>query len=172
VVAVSWLLAVLALRAEGRPGDGWLVKSAGDVSGTLTIVLRSGRVVIVPRSEGTCSYEQVEVARDGETVGWVEDSTAYPEGHKPCEAGAQAVEAGPVIWRQGRIIRDFGLWGGVVLWSFYQGGRQVSVHAGPAHFDDSNSCTLYDVATGHALKKWRVEDKTPPPDWAQACVYN
>jgi len=124
----------------------------------------------LPRKDFVCSYDGVTISPDGLTVGWVEGSTAQSEDQKPCDPGAQYVAGGPVFWRAGRVLRDLGFGEGEILWSFVGGGDRIALHAGPTHFDYSDSCALIDLSTGHELKRWSRDDKTPPPDWASACV--
>jgi hypothetical protein len=164
------LRACLLFPLPGAAADSWAVKSAGEANGKLQIVLRDGRVFALPLSAGQCSFDNVQVASDGMTVGWVEGGTSQLPGTANCEPGAQYVADGPVVWRGGRVIRVFDVWGGEINWSFYGNGDRIAFHAGPTHFDEAQGCELYDVTSGKLLSKWSHEDKTAPPGWAKNII--
>jgi hypothetical protein len=157
--------------ARVQPAIDWTVKSATDVHGKLRIVLRDGRVFMVPHGNGQCSFDGIQVAADGMTVGWVEGGYAGPVDQPLCAPEAQYVAAGPDIWRAGKVIRRFTGGGTDLAWSFYGKGDFVAYHDGPAHFDDEQGCGLYEVKTGKLLKTWEHSDNTNPPDWCQGLVY-
>jgi hypothetical protein len=133
------------------------------VGGKLEIVLRDGRVFRLKPTD--CAFDDIKIAPDGVTVGWTVASDVEVEGDKPCAPGNYPVAAGPVVWRRGKTIRDFGNAAGVIAWSFYGKGDLIAIHAGPTHFDQEQAWGLYTIATGRRLKQWGCSDKTPPPDW-------
>jgi hypothetical protein len=171
----SLVMAVLfaigfAGASQARPASttsaAWVVESASEVNGRVRIVLRNGHVVTVRRLYGECSFDSIQIAPDGVTVGWVVGGTYEVGDEKPCRPGAQYVANGPVIWRAGKIIHDFTETGGEINWSFYGGGGQIAFHVGPTHFDDAQACELHDIASGRLLKAWSKEDNTARPAWA------
>ncbi len=153
-------------QAASQPSDAWKVQSARETDGKLQIVLRDGRSFVLPLAEYQCSFDDVQIAPDGMTVGWIEGGSLQVGREPPCLPHEQFVADGPIVWRAGKIIRRFKDWGGSISWSFYGNSRLVAVHAGPEHMDDAQACVLYDLATGRALKRWGRADKTSPPDWA------
>lgn len=156
--------------ADSAPAEVWTVASASEVKGKLHIVLRNGRDVTVPPQKDQCSFDSIKIAPDGRTVGWTESYTAHDQREPPCKEGVQTAGFGPILWRDGKIIRRLAEGGGDVDWVFYGKRNLIAVHAGPAHFDDEQGCVLLDIATGHVLKTWRRSDKTDPPDWAAGLI--
>ncbi len=144
----------------------WAVKSAAVIHDNLQIALRNGRVITLPREEGQCSFDDLQIAPDDITVGWTDGGDAEVEGSPACAPGNQYVGGGPVIWRGGKVIRRIDEGGAFISWSFQGKGTMVAVHAGPAHFDTEQRWDLYSISTGKMLKEWGCSDKKPPPDWA------
>jgi hypothetical protein len=174
-VSVTLLLATALFSSPGVADDrhalsGWVVKSAAEVNRKLQIVLRDGRAISLARTKGQCSFDGIQVAPDGVTVGWVGGGDAQREGDPACAADAQYVAYGPVVWRAGKIIHDFSNLAGEINWAFYDKGNQIAIHAGPIHFDYEQASELYDVATGRLLKSWGRSSNTAPPDWARGII--
>jgi hypothetical protein len=156
--------------AAPAPPPGWAVKSAAEQGGKLRIALRDGRVFTLNRAPGQCAFDNIQIAPDGVTIAWAEGGTAEAPEEPPSRSDEQYVASGPIVWRAGRILRRFDAWGAEVNFQFRGKGDQIAIHAGPAHFDDDQAATLYDVATGRALKSWSHAEKTDPPDWAAGVI--
>ena len=169
LLACLYFLSSHCLAADAQP-DLWLVRSANEAGGKLAIVLQDGRTVFVPAGKHQCSFENVQIASDGVTVGWTEGKSAEGQNDIQCGPNSIYVAAGPAVWRKGKLLHTFKNSGAEMNWSFYRGGKFIAVHAGPSHFDDQQSCVLYDVATGRVSKEWSHAEKTDPPDWAAGIV--
>ncbi len=170
VVLVAFAIPLRVSHAGAEPSAKWKVASATEADGALHIVLRTGRRFTVPKATAQCSFEDIQIAPDGMTVGWTEGASAERGHDPPCMPGAQHVAAGPAVWRAGKIIRRLPEMGAMMDWSFNDGGRQIAVHAGPLHFDDELRVDLYDVASGIRLETWERSYKTRPPNWAAGIV--
>jgi hypothetical protein len=170
VVLVAFAISLRGSHAGAEPSAEWKVASATEADGALHIVLRTGRRFTVQKATAQCSFEDIQIAPDGMTVGWTEGASAERGHDPPCMPGAQHVAAGPAVWRAGKIIRRLPEMGAMMDWSFNDGGRQIAVHAGPLHFDDELRVDLYDVASGIRLEAWGHSYKTRPPNWAAGIV--
>jgi hypothetical protein len=136
----------------------------------LRITLQSGGTFVLPLEDGSCSFEEVQVADDGVTVGWLERGTAQMANDPPCLPDSIHVSEGPIIWRAGKILRRFSDDGVLMDWQFQGKGDLVALHAGPEHFDNDMTCKLYDIATGQLVKSWDRSQKRKLPDWAKGLV--
>jgi hypothetical protein len=112
-------------------------------------------------------FEDVDLATDGRTVGWLADQMLTP-----LEGGTNYLYAVAVrlqIWRDGRVIRNFPAPALVIHdWVFLNNGSTVAFHVAPPRGKDALGCFLYDVNTGKELARWSLDSKDPvAPDWVR-----
>ena len=156
--------------SAGQPVSDAMVQSAMPVGGNLVITMRSGKRYSIVPSDGLCSFDDVAIAPDHRTVGWIRGGDAEEAGSKPCAPDNQYVAGDLTIWRAGQVRHVFHEFGGAMSFRFWRGGDQVAYHVGPAHFDSAQTCGLYDSMTGRLLRTWSHLTKIPPPDWVKGII--
>lgn len=132
------------------------------------ILLRGGREFVAPQEAAPDSAsgaqegaEQLAVARDGRTVGWLADFPGCCQSYP--------IPRSLVIYRAGQIVQrmhsDLGppIW----KWQFRRGSKQVAYYVEYAHGGRGVGCELRDVKTGRLLAKWQRESGKPLPGWAE-----
>ncbi len=165
VFLIMMLLAVsFSAAAESAP----VTRAYGDQYGAVHIIRSDGKETIIPKQRGTDGVEQVKLAKDGQTVGWIVD-WPYFKGDEKLGSLPDAL----VIWRGGKVVRRLGTEQVFYFWMFWKDGEQVAFHDGPLHGLDPNY-ELHDVATGRLIQQFLAYDnngdpaKVPDPDWVEA----
>jgi hypothetical protein len=137
-----------------------------DSNGRLHLVTDAGSEVLAPKLKWQTRFEQVAIAEDGRTVGWLAD---YPDPTVTYYKGA-TLAGKLVIFRHGQIVRAFDseqiFWG----WGFRSGGAQVAFCTGPTH-SGASECLLRRVDSGAVIERWAVNDAETPPAWSQDLYY-
>jgi hypothetical protein len=151
-------------------GTGSTIKKAYvDHSGKVQIATTDGREqTIRPRKwQSGAGFEEIKVAPDGRTVGWLADRMLSPLEGATNYPYTVATEL--EIWRDGRVIRRFGASELVIQnWIFLKDGEQVAFHIAPPHGQEFYDCTLIEVNTGKKLAHWALDRRDyVVPDWAK-----
>jgi hypothetical protein len=124
------------------------------------IVTGDGRDETIPPEKGQDGIENVRVAEDGRTVGWLVDLWA-----SCCVSYSIPIEL--VIWRDGGVIRRIHPVQAIFGWTFLAGGKEVAFHNAPLHGSETYECSRVDVRTGRELEEWSIMRKTPVPAWVK-----
>jgi hypothetical protein len=154
----------LAFAANGPA----VTKAFTDGKGVLHILSADGRDHrIKPKKwQAGGGFEQLKVAPNGKTVGWLVEQM-----FAPFEAGtnyAYTISLELDIWRAGHVIRKFGSAQGIQDWIFLKGGDEVAFHTAPPHGQEFFDCTLLDVITGKEIARWSLDRRDyVVPDWAK-----
>jgi len=117
-------------------------------------------------------FQDLDVAPDGKTVGWLVDQMLTPlEGNTNY---AYAVALRLDIWRDGHVIRKFSTpVFPIANWIFMKNGAEVAFHVHPAFGMEQYNCFLFDVQTGKKLSSWDIFEKSRViPDWAKPLLVN
>jgi hypothetical protein len=157
------LVASLLTVSSAKPhSTGIIVRIYADRHSNVHIVLNSGKEAVVPRQRDQVGIEDVKIADDGRTAGWVV-SYAVPDDTSRKFAGSL------VIWRNEKIVRTFDTGPTFWSWAFIHRGEQVAYHSGPLHEGPLSHCELRDVKTGRLLASWDGNLENPDrPDWTKA----
>jgi hypothetical protein len=149
--------------------DEWSVRSASAANRHLLISLRNGRVAVIPPDDTGTSFQEIGIAPDHRTIGWVAMSKVTQE----ILPGRQEILTLPHalrIWRDGHVVHSFLVSGVEADWKFYMAGDTVAIHVWPQDVDEEQHCVLYDVRTGGELDTWGRSKKTPVPKWCDGLV--
>jgi hypothetical protein len=103
--------------------------------------------LVVPPEPGQDSVQQIKVAVDRRTVGWLVSTYA-----SCCVSYAIPVDL--VIWRDGHIVRRFHSAQFIAEWNFARGAREVTFSTEVLHGDADATCYRKDIATGKQLESW------------------
>jgi hypothetical protein len=115
--------------------------------------------------------DEIEVAPDGRTVGWLVNQMLTPLAGAANYSYAVAVELD--IWRDGRVVRKFSAGQAIRNWMFLKQGDEAAFHTGPLHGQEFYDCTLFDVNTGKQISHWALERKDyVVPDWVKPLLAN
>jgi hypothetical protein len=145
-----------------------VTKAFADSNGIVHIVTSDGRDhKIKPKKwQSGGGSEQIKVAQDRRTVGWLVNQM-----FAPFEAGtnyAYAISLELDIWRDGRVIFRSGPGLGIQRWMFLKDGNEVAFHRAPPNGQEIYECALLDVNTGKELAHWSLDRKNYiVPDWAK-----
>ena len=101
--------------------------------------------VIVPPEKDQDGVQQVKVAPDGRTVGWLVNTWA-----SCCVSYSIPVDL--VIWRDGKIIRRFHARQLIVGWDFANGSGEVTFYTDVLHGGPDETCYRESIATGKELE--------------------
>ncbi len=112
----------------------------------------------VPPEKGQDGIENVRVAEDGHTAGWLVNLWAS------C-CVSYSIPVRMVLWRDGGVIRRIDSHQAIFGWTFLRGGKEVAFHTAPLHGSEVYDCSRVDVQTGRELGEWSMTQKTPAPDW-------
>lgn len=124
------------------------------------LVTASGRHETVPAEKGQDGVENVDIAKDGRTAGWLVDQWS-----SCCVSYSVPTEL--VIWRNGRAIRRIESRQAIFGWTFLNDGKEVAYHVAPLHGDEIYECYRVEVRTGRELEHWSMMSKTPAPFWVK-----
>ncbi|HKF48031.1 MAG TPA: hypothetical protein VKB38_11790 [Terracidiphilus sp.] len=159
-------LSVIAIGLIAAAVPVWCAKDApvarayqGD-DNLVHIVTVDGRDRAIQAEKGQAGIENVRVAGDSRTVGWLVDVPS-----SCCMSYPIPVEL--VLWRSGRVIRKFWKTQAIFGWAFLRGGEEVAYHTAPLHGSEIYQCYREDVGTERLLDQWSLASKTPPPDWVK-----
>jgi hypothetical protein len=89
--------------------------------------------------------QQVKVAPDGRTVGWLVNT------YGSC-CVSYSIPMVLVIWRDGHVIRRFHAGQLIGGWDFARGGKEITYYTEPLHGDSGATCYRASVATGKGLR--------------------
>jgi len=151
-----------------------VTKAFADTNGSVHILSADGGEHIIKPWDWQAGggFENVDVAPDGKTVGWLASQMLQPlEGGTNYEY-AVALELD--IWRDGRVIRKIPAPGLVIQnWTFLKDGNEVAFHIAPTHGQEFYECFLFDVNTGRRLQSWSLDRKNyVVPEWAKPLLVN
>ncbi|MFP5236686.1 MAG: hypothetical protein ACLGSD_12360 [Acidobacteriota bacterium] len=125
------------------------------------IVSKNVREWTVPAEQGQEGVEDVQVADDESTVGWLVDK------YDSC-CVSYAIPTELVVWRNGAVIQRFDhLVQAVFGWTFLRSGAELAYHQAPLHGDEIYDCTHVDVRTGKVLEEWWIGKTKTPPAWVE-----
>lgn len=151
----AWFAAALA----GAQSAG--IESATAAGTHVHIISKGGQEWTVPSEQGQEGVENVQVADDGSTVGWLVDK------FDSC-CVSYAIPAELVVWRDGTVIRRFDHLGQAVFgWTFLRSGAELAFHQAPLHGDEIYDCTRVDVRTGKVLEEWWMGKTKSAPAWVK-----
>ena len=165
-----WLIggSTLVAAASGPA----VTKAYIDGKGSIHIITSDGhdQTIRPAKWQNGGGFEDIDVAPDGRTVGWVVNQML-----NPFEGGtnyAYEVGANLSVWRDGKVLRKFepGL---IRDWVFLKKGAEVAIHTGPTHGQQFYDCMRYDVATGKELEHWNLDRRDyVVPEWAKPLLVN
>jgi hypothetical protein len=147
-----------------------VVRAYGDEYGAVHVIYSNGKEKTISKPRGTVGVEDVRVAGDGQTVGWL---VLWPD---PDELRKWAPLPGTlVIWRKGKIVRRISPGPGVFYaWCFWRGESQVGFSFGPTHGPRAGTeYELRNISTGAVVEDFSLEDDTDPakvPTWVNAVI--
>jgi hypothetical protein len=146
-----------------------VTKAYVDDKGRVHIVTADGRehAIRPEKWQSGGGFEGIQIAPDGQTVGWLADQMLTPlEG---ATSYPYAVSLELDVWRAGRVIRRFSPPALTIQnWIFLKDGNEVAFHVAPTHGQEFYDCTLLDVNTGKEIAHWSLDRKDyVVPDWAK-----
>ncbi len=160
--AISILIAaMIPAHAKQAP----VTRAYGDQYGAVHIIRSDGKETIIPKQRGAAGVDDVKIAPDGQTVGWLVD-WPNPDKYREWETLPMTL----VVWRKGRVVQRFSaasvFWG----WAFWNGSEQVAYNVGGTH-GWAGEYDLCDIATGRTIRNMYVDanaDFDKLPDWVKA----
>ena len=157
VLTSTLLLSLIATgRASAQNGPS-LQKAYLDSSNNVVIVYSDGGRAEPPKDKGQAGCESLKVAEDGKTVGWLvdfeNDGTSYP------------VALSLVIFRDKRILQQFGGTDVIEDWQFRAGGTQLAFVTNALHGGGRAHYELRDLAKGTLIAKWDGPAGPKSPAW-------
>jgi hypothetical protein len=146
-----------------------VTKAYADSKGWVHIITADGRdhTIRPEKWQAGGGFEDVAIAKDGRTVGWLADQMLTP--FEGATNYPYAVALDLDIWRDGRVIRKFPVPAfSIQKWIFLKGGNEVAFHVEPPHGQRSYDCLLFDINTGKELASWELDRKDyVVPRWAK-----
>ena len=134
-------------------------KAYVDGKGSVHIVEEGGKEIPVAKEKDQVGSEQLTIADDKQTVGWLADyencCTSYP------------IPLGVVIWRDGKVRQILGDGMMIYDWRFWEGGKQAAFCSGTVHGDSGGHCELHDVESGKTLETIDGHLNDDSPKWAR-----
>ena len=132
--------------------------------GPLHISFNDGTGIDIPLEKGRFgdksgvirqdAFEDVTLAEDGKHIGWLADYMICSQSY-PCHAEL-------VIYQPGKKLTYIPPPHGVIWdWQFAKGGKQVVVHSGFPHGDDTGVYTVYSTETGREVASSSPKKKAP-----------
>jgi len=152
--------------AFAGPGPA-VTKAELDSKGWLHILTADSRdhTIKPEKWQAGGSFEEIKIATDGKTVGWLADQMLTPFEGGTNYSYPVAFELN--IWRDGRVFRRFSE-SAIQNWIFLNGGNEAAFHLAPPHGQEFYECTLFDLSTGEKLAHWALDRKDyVVPDWAK-----
>lgn len=123
-----------------------------------------GRTYFTSTLPRQIDIDDVHIASDGKTVGWL---AVFRD---PYSRAAYA--SALVLWRGGKVVRTFRPELSFYSWTFDSNANQVAYHLGPWHFEVTSNCELRDVLTGRLIAEWNGDlmDKNRP-SWTMGLAH-
>jgi hypothetical protein len=147
-----------AKKKEAPVRNVHIVDFSVATGGPLHITLSDGRDIAIEPERGRFgnliqkAFSDVQLAEDGRHIGWLADYMICEQSY-PCHAEL-------VIYQPGNKLDYIPPQHGVIWdWKFVDGGKQVLVHSGFPHGDDTGTWTLYDTETGRGHGKSLLPSK-------------
>lgn len=137
------------------------VKSAISLHRKAHISFFDGRGYDAASEQDQLGVEEIKVAPDRKTVGWL---VLYPNPDGP---GFDSLTGKLVIWRDGKVLQRFDTDQVFYSWSFFRDGTQVGYHIGPTHGEKASHCELHNVSDGRLVATWDgdLDGSAQRPDW-------
>ncbi len=137
------------------------VKSVTSFHGKARITFVDGREFDAVAEQGQLAIDDIKIAPDRKTVGWL---VLYANPDSP---GLDPLAGKLVIWRDGEVLRRFNTDQVFYSWSFSRDGDRVAYHTGPTHGERVSHCELHNVAEGSVVEKWDgdLDADTQRPEW-------
>jgi hypothetical protein len=141
--------------------DDSAVKSAISLDKKAHITLVDGRKFDVALEPDQIGIEDIKVAPNSNTVGWL---VLYPN---PDGSHFDSLPGELVIWRGGKVRRRFDTDQVFYSWTFFRAGTQVTYHTGPTHGESTSHCELHNVSDGKLVEMWNgdLDGSAQQPDW-------
>jgi len=161
---VLWLGGMAAVLTPAIAQTASISQAYADKSGSVKIVMSDGKTVLVPKEHGATGADNVRIAPDGRTVGWLA-TWPNPEPDRSWEVLPSTL----IIWRDGEIVHKFQTDLTFYAWSFWKGSAQVAYRTGPMHGPAPNY-ELHDIATGRLLQHFLDDDNADAaklPEWVK-----
>jgi hypothetical protein len=154
-----------------------VTKAYADNKGIVHIVTADGRDrAISPekgQEEGPEGIENIRVAPDKKTVGWLVNSRTC------CVSYAVPLEL--VVWQADHLIQRIHPMMAIWAWGFIKNGKELAYRNSPLHGGWSGERVLIEIATGRTLASWNypvdengndvdekdADDNGVEPDWAK-----
>ena len=163
-----WAAAVgdLLLFAAPAAAQNRVLHIARDANNNVHVAVtapsaRHPREVVIPAEAGQTGIEDVKIANDGSTGGWL---VLYRN-----RDGGQAIAATLVLFRDGTILRRVRSGQEFWSWAFEPHGGSFAYHTGPLHGETTSHCELHDLATGRMLASWDGDlGNAERPAWTRA----
>ncbi|MDA8091915.1 MAG: hypothetical protein M0Z61_17050 [Nitrospiraceae bacterium] len=178
IVWPVWASSQTIIAQKSVPGKDAKIQSYEvlETDGSLYVSYSDGTSVKIPPEKGNVAidnkvfeqqdFEQIQIARDCRHIGWLATymSVLICSQSYPCVLDL-------AIYRYGRKMvyispPDGEIWS----WSFWAGGKEVAMHYGFPHGDDTGSYALYDSESGREIAHYNPKDKEAPgpvPGWAR-----
>lgn len=163
--SMGWLLAGLLLfcgagqAPAAKHADVRRVENAYiDGKGSVHIVEEGAKDVPVAKQKDQVGSEQVAIADDKHTVGWLAD-------YENC-CTSYAIPLKLVVWRNGKVVQRLGTGQMIYDWRFWEGAKQAAFCSGTVHGDSGGHCELHDVASGKTLETIDGHLDDDSPKWA------
>jgi len=142
------------------------VRGSSLLCGVMMVLVMGAAAAQRPQRDRGGVQELRQVAPDGVTEGWI---LTYdnPDPDRAWERIGGTV----VVARHGKVMRKWELM--VRDWTFWAGGRDVAVEAGPLH--GPAHCFLFSVKTGkqiEAFPGYCTEERPDAPAWVRALEKN
>ena len=131
------------------------VKSAISLHRKAHISFFDGRGYDAASEQDQLGVEEIKVAPDRKTVGWL---VLYPNPDGP---GFDSLTGKLVIWRDGKVLQRFD------TDQVFCDGTQVGYHIGPTHGEKASHCELHNVSDGRLVATWDgdLDGSAQRPDW-------
>jgi hypothetical protein len=121
--------------------------------GTVQIRFNSGRSIQVPVEKGQAGRQQLRVARNGRSAGWlVEDGPV----------GSYSVPTTLTVYAADKPLKHFG--DGLMLrdWHFVDDDKHIEFSSSPVHGPGADwlQMEVHDIETGRLLRRWPARSDT------------
>jgi hypothetical protein len=166
VVILTMAVCAACLASPSLAADRY-TKASVDEAGKLRIVTDDGRVIILPKEPEQADFDQIAIASDGRSVGWLarydNGATSYP------------IPLKLMVYSRGKLRTYTGSGVPVWRWQFTAGGKQMTFEQETVHGGLGIHYELRDVATGRLIAEYSPtvgpDDQPDPnqraPEWVQ-----
>lgn len=166
---LAGLCAATACSASFAATGSSVTKAYTDSKGWVHIITADGRgQTIRPQKwQAGGGFEDVAIAPDGRTVGWLADQMLTPFQGGTNYSYPVALDLD--VWREGRVIRTIPAPAYSIRdWVFSKDGKEVALHVAPPHGEESYDCSLFDINSGKEIAHWALDRRDYViPEWAQ-----